>query len=137
MSNKEQPDWDKITEGKIRHGFAVSAFANKMKMTDSLCAEIECWVRYVIDGVSEETPKVQKPRKKQGNVDWQGVMDTIKPADERTDADYIDEIIREKVKALNEEDRNKVLKTLEDGQITKANLDACLQKIEHLISSNA
>ena len=52
MSETKQPDWDKITEGKIRHGFAVAAFTNGMNMTDELCTQIECWVRYVVDGKS-------------------------------------------------------------------------------------
>ena len=41
MSETKQPDWDKITEGKIRHGFAVAAFTSGMQMTDDLCQNIE------------------------------------------------------------------------------------------------
>ncbi len=32
MSETKQPDWDKITEGKIRSGFAVAAFTKGMEM---------------------------------------------------------------------------------------------------------
>ena len=30
--NNKTPDWDKITEGKIRHGIAVEAFAKGMDL---------------------------------------------------------------------------------------------------------
>ena len=35
MNDNKQPDWDKITEGKIRHGFALASFT-KLLTIDNL-----------------------------------------------------------------------------------------------------
>jgi len=124
MSETKQPNWDKITEGKIRHGFAVAAFTNGISMTDELCTQIECWVRYVVDGKSTS-----------GN----GAVSNGSPnvPVKKTDEDSISEIIRNKAQALTNVDRDKVIKSLEEGHITKDNLDVCLRRIEELISNNA
>ena len=130
MSKEKQPDWDKIAEGKIRHGFAVAAFTNGMEMTDDLCAQIECWVRYVVDGKSTNGSD-----NKVANVSFSGIVNDLK--DDVTDSEHIAEIIRDKAQALTNKDRDTVLKSLEEGHITKDNLDACLKRIEKLASDNA
>ena len=134
MSKEKQPDWDKITEGKIRHGFAVAAFTNGMEMTDDLCAQIECWVRYVVDGKSTNGSDKQV-----SNVSFSGIVNELedKAKDIKTDADYISEVVRDKAQALTNGDRDKVLKSLEEGHINKDNLDMCLKRIEELASDNA
>ena len=134
MSNEKQPDWDKITEGKIRHGFAVAAFTNGLEMTDDLCAQIECWVRYVVDGKS--TSGSDKPV---SNVSFTSMVDELQTKAEsvKTDAEYIAEIVRDKAQALESVDRDKVLKSLQEGHITKDNLDVCLKRIEELASNTA
>ena len=124
MSETKQPDWDKITAGKIRHGFAVAAFTNGMNMTDELCTQIECWVRYVVDGKSTSG---------NGSV----TNSAFGKVEKNTDAEHIAEIIRNKAQALTNGDRDKVLKSLADGHITKENLDVCLRRIEELSSDNA
>ena len=124
MSETKQPDWDKITEGKIRHGFAVAAFTNGMNMTDELCTQIECWVRYVVDGKSTSC---------NGSV----TNSAFEKTEKNTDAEHIAEIIKDKAKALTNGDRDKVLKSLVDGHITKEILDVCLRRIEELSSDNA
>lgn len=53
-NGKQKPDWDKITEGKIRHGFAVAAFESRMKLTSDLVGSINNWVKFVVSG---ELPK--------------------------------------------------------------------------------
>ena len=47
---KKQPDWDKITEGKIRHGIAVEAFSKGMELNAENMTTIEKWVQFVIHG---------------------------------------------------------------------------------------
>jgi len=123
VSETKQPDWDKITEGKIRHGFAVAAFTKGMEMTGELCTQIECWVRYVVDGKSASGSKAVS----NGSPD---------ASSKETDEDYISEIIRDRALALTNEDRDKVIKSLEGGHITRDNLDICLRRIEELASSN-
>jgi len=120
MSETKQPDWDKITEGKIRHGFAVAAFTNGIDMTEEVCTDIECWVRYVIDGKYVTNDKVESNNE----------------VEEKTDAEYISEIIKERTSVLNDSDKDKVIKSLDDGHITKENLDVCLRRIEELAKNN-
>ena len=50
MSDNKQPNWDKITEGKIRHGFAVEAFSKDRKLDGDLMKEIDRWVYFVVHG---------------------------------------------------------------------------------------
>ena len=120
MSETKQPDWDKITEGKIRHGFAVAAFTNGIDMTPSVTADIECWVRYVIDGKYVTNNKI-----------------VTNGADkEQTDAECIAEIIKERISVLTDSDKDTVIKSLDDGHITKENLDICLRRIEELAKNN-
>ena len=141
MSEAKQPDWDKITEGKIRHGFAVAAFTNGMEMSDSLCTQIECWVRYVVDGESPSSESNEKPKPRpKSNAPFQKIVDSLEVDDsieeDKTDDDYISEIIREKAGVLPTKDRDSVIKSLEDGHITKENLDACLKRISELANND-
>ena len=126
MSETKQPDWDKITEGKIRHGFAVAAFTNGIDMTEEVCTDIECWVRYVIDG------KYVANNKAKSNNE----VVASNGAEEQTDAECIAEIIKERTSVLNDSDKDKVIKSLDDGHITKENLDVCLRRIEELAKNN-
>ena len=120
MSETKQPDWDKITEGKIRHGFAVAAFTNGIDMTEEVCTNIECWVRYVVDGKYVTNNKIV----------------TNGANKEQTDAECIAEIIKERTSVLTDSDKDKVIKSLDDGHITKENLDVCLRRIEELAKNN-
>ena len=120
MSETKQPDWDKITEGKIRHGFAVAAFTNGIDMTEKVCTDIECWVRYVVDGKYVTNNKIV----------------TNGANKEQTDAECIAEIIKERISVLTDSDKDKVIKSLDDGHITKENLDVCLRRIEELAKNN-
>ena len=56
--------------------------------------------------------------------------------EEKTDAEYISEIIKERTSVLNDSDKDKVIKSLDDGHITKENLDVCLRRIEELAKNN-
>ena len=126
MSETKQPNWDKITEGKIRHGFAVAAFTNGIDMTSSVTADIECWVRYVIDGKYVTN----------NGVESNNEVVASNEVEEKTDAEYIAEIIKERVSVLTDSDKDKVIKSLDDGHITKDNLDVCLRRIEELAKNN-
>ena len=126
MSETKQPDWDKITEGKIRHGFAVAAFTNGIDMTSSVTADIECWVRYVIDGKYVTN----------NGVESNDEVMASNEIEEKTDAEHIADIIRERASVLMGSDKDTVIKSLNDGHITKDNLDVCLRRIEELAKNN-
>jgi|TARA_B100000315_G_C14527645_1_gene564610 hypothetical protein len=54
------PDWDKIAEGKVRHGFAIEAYKLGYNLDQSTAEKIDAWVHYVMVGevqqVTEEIP---------------------------------------------------------------------------------
>jgi methyl coenzyme M reductase beta subunit len=56
--------------------------------------------------------------------------------EEQTDAECIAEIIKERISVLTDSDKDTVIKSLDDGHITKENLDVCLRRIEELAKNN-
>jgi hypothetical protein len=45
---QKQPDWDKIAEGKVRHGIAVAFIESGAKLTEETKSEINSWVKFVM-----------------------------------------------------------------------------------------
>ena len=137
MSDK-QPDWDKITEGKIRHGIAVEAFSNGMELNADNMKKIEQWVQFVIHGydgikkIVDERKKESKPLTKQETVDK--VKEKFDGEELDTDK-YIEEAIHKAVDGLKTQYKNKVLYQLRNGGITTDNLTASLARIEELKNS--
>ena len=97
-------------------------------MTSSVTADIECWVRYVIDGKYVTN----------NGVESNNEVVASNEVEEKTDAEYIAEIIGERLRdrTLTASERLKVEKSLDDGHITKENLDVCLRRIEELAKNN-
>jgi hypothetical protein len=133
-----QPDWDKITEGKIRHGIAVEAFSNGMELNADNMKKIEQWVQFVIHGydgikkIVDERKKESKPLTKQETVDE--VKEKFDGEELDTDK-YIEEAIHKAVDGLKTQYKNKVLYQLRNGGITTDNLTASLARIEELKNS--
>ena len=134
MSDQKQPDWDKITEGKIRHGVAVEAFSQGMELNKENAKKIEQWVQFIIHGyeglnaILENAKKDSKPLS--DNDLKEKVVDKFDgKVVEETDEDYIKKEIENAIKTLGQKDKNKVLYQLKAGNITLDNLQACLDKI--------
>ena len=130
MSDNKQPNWDKITEGKIRHGFAVEAFSKDRKLDGDLMKEIDRWVYFVVHGYHD-----LKEVLKNGKMSSEEVKDAIiekfdGEVIKQTDEEYIKEQIEKNVVGLKKQDQNKILYQLKNGTITLDNLQACLDKIE-------
>ena len=122
----QQPDWDKITEGKIRHGIAVEAFGKGMELNEENMRLIEQWVQFIIygyDGIKDILNQKQNLKDQQFLKDFGGEIV------EETDEDYVKSEINKAVKTLGQKDKNKVLYQLKQGNITVDNLQACLDKI--------
>ena len=126
----QQPDWDKITEGKIRHGIAVEAFGKGMELNEENMRLIEKWVQFIIygyDGIKDIL------NQKQNLKDQQFLKDLVDQFGgeivEETDEDYVKSEINKAVKTLGQKDKNKVLYQLKQGNITVDNLQACLDNI--------
>ena len=133
MSDK-QPDWDKITEGKIRHGVAVEAFSKGMELNKENAKLIEQWVQFIIhgyDGINAILEQAQKDSKPLSDSEIK--EEIVEKFDgevvKETDDEYIKKEIEKAVKTLGQKDKNKVLYQLKEGRIPLDNLPACLDKI--------
>jgi len=131
MSDQQQPDWDKITEGKIRHGIAVEAFGNGMELTPDNMKLMERWVQFIIhgyDGIKDilDQNKAMTDEKLKDTVVEKFDGEVI----EETDDEYVKIEIDKAISGLGQKDKNKVLYQLKNGNITIDNLQACLEKIE-------
>ena len=130
MSDK-QPDWDKITEGKIRHGVAVAFIEQGKDLTSDNMKTMEKWVQFIIHGyhgIKEALDKnnVVKEEKLLKKIVDKFDGEIIK----QTDEEYIKEQIEKSVVGFKAQDNNKGLYQLKNGAITLDNLQACLDKIE-------
>ena len=131
MSNNKQPDWDKITEGKIRHGIAVEAFSKGMELNAENMKTIEKWVQFVIHGydsiesILNENKTDDLPK---------GDDEYVLFPEKKQIGDTFDVIIRKNAEALNPADKAKVIKALDDGKITADNLQVSLDRINQMIA---
>ena len=134
--NNKTPDWDKITEGKIRHGIAVEAFAKGMDLDAKNMKLIEKWVQFIIHGY-DTIKHILDENDKMTNVELKDAV--IEKFDgEILDGDeneHVEKKIQEAVAGLGKRDANKVLKALKDGKITITNLDKSLDRIKEMKSA--
>ena len=131
MSDQQQPDWDKITEGKIRHGIAVEAFGNGMELTPDNMKLMEKWVQFIIHGYDGIKDILDRNKA----MTDEALKDTVVEkfdgeVIEETDEEYVKTEIDKAISGLGQKDKNKVLYQLKNGNITIDNLQACLEKIE-------
>jgi len=129
----QQPDWDKITEGKIRHGIAVEAFSKDMELNEDNMRLMEKWVQFIIhgyDGIKDVLEQVSERKALSNGEMKKEIMDKFDgEVVKETDEDYVKNEINKAVKPLGQKDKNKVLYQLKQGNITVDNLQACLDKI--------
>ena len=129
----QQPDWDKITEGKIRHGIAVEAFSKDMELNEENMRLMEKWVQFIIhgyDGIKDILEQASERKALSNGEMKKEVMDKFDgEVVKETDEDYVKNEINKAVKSLGQKDKNKVLYQLKQGNITVDNLQACLDKI--------
>tara|TARA_Y100000356_G_scaffold30850_1_gene22634 strand:+ start:1765 stop:2172 length:408 start_codon:yes stop_codon:yes gene_type:complete len=126
----QQPDWDKITEGKIRHGIAVEAFGKGMELNEVNMRLMEQWVQFIIhgyDGIKDILD--QKKTLTSEEVEKEIIDKFDGEVVKETDEDYVKNEINKAVRSLGQKDKNKVLYQLKQGNITVDNLQACLDKI--------
>ena len=130
MSDKE-PDWDKITEGKIRHGIGVEAFSKGKSLDSATMKEIDRWVYFVVHGYDGVKKIVNKDKKLSPEEFKNAVIEKFDgEVIKQTDDEYIAEQIEKNIVGLKKQDQNKIKYQLKNGTITLDNLDACLKKIE-------
>jgi len=130
--SENKPDWDKITEGKIRHGIAVEAFSKGMELNADNMRTMERWVQFVIhgyDGIKEKLDAHKETMSEQQTIDK--VKDTFDGEEVDTDK-YITDAIEKAAVGLDRKNKNIVMARLRDGKINTENLQACLDRIEVL-----
>lgn len=130
--SENKPDWDKITEGKIRHGIAVEAFSKGMELNADNMRTMERWVQFVIhgyDGIKEKLDAHKETMSEQETIDK--VKDTFDGEEVDTDK-YIADAIEKASVGLDRKNKNIVMARLRDGKINTENLQACLDRIEVL-----
>ena len=134
--NNKTPDWDKITEGKIRHGIAVEAFAKGMDLDAKNMKLIEKWVQFIIHGydtikhILDENDKLTNGELKDAVVEkFDGEVLEV------TDEEHVEKKVKEAMGGLGKRDSNKVLKALKDGKISIGNLDRSLERIKEMKSA--
>ena len=129
----QQPDWDKITEGKIRHGIAVEAFGKGMELNEVNMRLMEQWVQFIIHGYDGIKDILEQASERKAMSSEEVKKEIIDKFDgevvKETDEDYVKNEINKAVKTLGKKDKNKVLYQLKQGNITVDNLQACLDKI--------
>lgn len=129
----QQPDWDKITEGKIRHGIAVEAFGKGMELNEENMRLMEKWVQFIIhgyDGIKDILEQASERKAMSSEEVKKAIIDKFDgEVVKETDEDYVKNEINKAVKSLGQKDKNKVLYQLKQGNITVDNLQACLDKI--------
>lgn len=134
--SENKPDWDKITEGKIRHGIAVEAFSNGMELNADNMKTMEKWVQFVIHGYDGIKEILDDHHKSKGEpMTNKELVNKVKEEfdGEEIDTDkYIEEQIRKASVGLDRKNKNIVMARLRDGKINVDNLGACLDRIEEL-----
>ena len=127
----QQPDWDKITEGKIRHGIAVEAFGKGMELNEDNMRLMEQWVQFIIHGYDGIKDILEKKKTLSSEEVKKEIIDKFDgEVVKETDEDYVKNEINKAVKTLGQKDKNKVLYQLKQGNITVDNLQVSLDKIE-------
>jgi len=127
----QQPDWDKITEGKIRHGVAVAFIEKGQELTPDNMKSMEKWVQFIIHGYYGIKGMLDKKKAMTDKELVEEVKDKFNgTVIKETDEEYVTKKITDAVRNLGAKNKNKVLYQLKNGNITLENLEACLSKIE-------
>jgi len=134
--NEAKPDWDKITEGKIRHGVAVAYIEEGKELTPDNMKDMEKWVQFIIHGYDGIKGMLDKKKAMDDGELKEKVTKVFEgKVVNQSDEDYIKEEIENAVKGLGAQHKNKVMYQMKNGTITLDNLQSCLDRIEVLKKS--
>tara|TARA_R100000900_G_scaffold32357_2_gene26134 strand:- start:723 stop:1127 length:405 start_codon:yes stop_codon:yes gene_type:complete len=122
-------NWDKVNRGKVRYGFALELYKQGKMLVPSELGRIESFVDYVMEGVEYEQPNEGSNAEPTPKVPIKDVVPEIEKANERK---FVEQLVTVEADGLKDPDRDRVLKALKDGKITKENLQASLDKIQEI-----
>ena len=129
--SEQQPNWDKITEGKVRHGFAIEAFKKGMTLNKETMDEVDKWVYFVIHGL-EGLQEIINNSKKLNDQELINKVVEATNGEIIEDENHVENKIKEAVDGLGKRDTNKVMKALRDKKIHLGNLSTSLERIEEI-----
>ena len=98
-------------------------------LVPSELGRIESFVDYVMEGVEYEQPNEGSNAEPTPKVPIKDVVPEIEKANERK---FVEQLVTVEADGLKDPDRDRVLKALKDGKITKENLQASLDKIQEI-----
>ena len=125
-------NWDKVNRGKVRYGFALELYKSGKELKPTELGRIEAFVDYVMDGVEYEQPSAGSNAEPTPHVPIKEVVPELEQANER---EFIKQLVTVEADGLKDPDRDRVLKALKSGKITKDNLQASLDKIQEIKES--
>ncbi len=136
MNEEQQPDWDNINRGKVRHFFALELYKKGGKLTDSEVGTIEMYVEYVMNGadfrdvIKEESALALMSRKECEDI----ITGRLGDIDSVTAEEHTRAIIHLEADGLKDNDLKAVLEALDAGKINQGNLKASIDKISNIKS---
>tara|TARA_Y100001963_G_C6718436_1_gene417902 strand:+ start:545 stop:949 length:405 start_codon:yes stop_codon:yes gene_type:complete len=125
-------NWDKVNRGKVRYGFALELYKQGKMLVPSELGRIESFVDYVMEGVEYEQPSEGSSAEPTPHVPIKESVPELEQANER---EFVKQLVTVEADGLKDPDRDRVLKALKDGKITKNNLQASLDKIQEIRES--
>ena len=136
MNEEQQPDWDNINRGKVRHFFALELYKQGGKLTDTEIGTIEMYVEYVMSGadfrevIKEQSAIVLMSRKECEDI----ITGRLRDIDSVTAEEHTKAIIHLEANGLKDNDLKPVLEALDAGKINQGNLKASIDKIDNIKS---
>ena len=136
MNEEQQPDWDNINRGKVRHFFALELYKQGGKLTDTEIGTIEMYVEYVMSGadfrevIKEQSALALMSRKECEDI----ITGRLRDIDSVTAEEHTKAIIHLEANGLKDNDLKPVLEALDAGKINQGNLKASIDKIDNIKS---
>ena len=142
MNEEQQPDWDNINRGKVRHFFALELYKYKLRNSDKAhlkpteIGTIEMYVEYVMNGA--DFRDVIKEQSDIGLMSEKECTDIITAKDRNAESITAEEhakaVIHLEARGLKDNELKSVLGALDAGKIHQGNLDASVDKIKNIKS---
>jgi hypothetical protein len=142
MNEEQQPDWDNINRGKVRHFFALELYKYKLRNSDKAhlkpteIGTIEMYVEYVMNGaefrelIKEKSALALMSRKECEDI----ITARLRDVDSITPEEHARAIIHLEADGLKDNDLKAVLEALDAGKINQDNLKASVDKISNIKS---
>ena len=136
MNEEQQPDWDNINRGKVRHFFALELYKQGGKLTDTEIGTIEMYVEYIMNGadfrevIKEQSALALMSRKECEDI----ITGRLRDIDSVTAEEHTRAIVHLEARGLKDNDLKPVLEALDAGKIKQDNLKASIDKIDNIKS---